>query len=111
MGSSPVSGDPIGSGGGGNGGGEPTPTNAVSVQDSFFNPTSVSVPRGDVVVWTWTGGLEHNVTWVDAPLLNSPTQAEGSHEARMPSTPGTYGYYCSIHGSPSAGMRGAIVID
>ena len=89
VGSSPVSGDPLGGGGGGGsgGGGTPAPTTAISVRDNLFNPSLASVPRGDVVVWTWDGESEHNVTWVGVGLVNSPTQSEGSHEARMPLTP------------------------
>ncbi len=111
-GSSPVVSDPFGGGGGGsNVGAGPAPTNAVSVRDHAFEPARVSVPRGDVVVWTWNGRAEHNVTWVEPGLVDSPTQADGTHEARMPAVAGEFGYYCTIHGSPSAGMRGAVVVQ
>ena len=109
-GSSPIgSGVPIGGGGGG--GGDPVPTNAVSVEDPFFSPALISVARGDVVVWTWNGGLEHNVTWVSGDLANSPTQSDGSHEVMMPSMPRLLGYYCTIHGTPSSGMQGTIIVQ
>ena len=109
-GSSPVISDPFG-GGGGNGGAGPAPTNAVSVRDHAFEPARISVSRSDVVVWTWNGLAEHNVTWVEPGLVDSPTQADGTHEARMPAVPGEFGYYCTIHGSPSAGMRGTVVVQ
>jgi plastocyanin len=96
---------------GGGGGGDPVPTNAVSVEDSFFSPALISVVRGDVVVWTWNGSREHDVTWVSGNLANSPTQSGGSHEVMMPSTPGQLGYYCTIHGTPSSGMQGTIIVQ
>lgn len=111
--SSPVSGDNPGGGGGGGGGGngDPTPTNTVSVRDNEFSPAFISVGRGDVVVWEWEGSAAHNVTWVESGFPNSPTQSDGTHEVAMPATPVQLGYYCSIHGTPSTGMRGTIVVE
>ena len=111
--SSPVGGDNPGGGGGGGGGtgGEPAPTNTVSVRDNEFSPVSISVGRGDVVVWEWVGSTRHNVTWVESGFANSPTQSDGTHEVTMPATPVQLGYYCSIHGTPSTGMRGTIVVE
>ena len=113
-GSSPIGpGVPIGGGGAARagGGGDPAKTNAVSVQDPFFSPALISVVQGEVVVWTWNGSQEHNVTWVSEDLPNSPTQSDGTHEVMMPATPGQLGYYCTIHGTPSSGMQGTIIVQ
>lgn len=108
--SSPVANDPVGGGGGGETGG-PVQSSSVAVMDPYFAPALVAVAPSEVVVWNWNGSDEHNVTWVDADLPNSPTQASGSHEVRMPASPGNYGYYCSIHGTPSSGMRGSVIVE
>ena len=111
-GSSPVIGDPVRGGGrGGSGGVDPAPTSAVSVRDRFFDPLRISIPRRDVVVWTWNGQQEHNVTWVEPGLSDSPTQTDGTHEARMPDVAGEFVYYCTIHGTPSSGMRGTVMVQ
>lgn len=83
----------------------------VAVVDNSFNPDAVSVDGGDTVTWTWEGSNEHNVTWTSADLANSSTQSSGSHSVTMPSESGGYDYYCTIHGSPNAGMRGTVNVE
>jgi plastocyanin len=86
------------------------PTSAsVTVQDNTFDADYVVVAAGGTVTWTWAGSNAHDVTWVSGGLANSPTQASGTHSVTF-DTPGTYEYYCSIHGSPTSGMRGKIVV-
>jgi plastocyanin len=88
------------------------PTNgsdaSVDVRDDFFSPASTSVDQGETVRWTWNGSNQHNVTWPEADLTNSPTQSTGSHQVTMPDSSGEYVYFCTIHGSPTGGMRGTI---
>lgn len=83
---------------------------AVSVEDNLFNPDAVNVSVGGKVTWTWNGAVDHNVTWVSGGFTNSATQTAGTHEVTFGST-GTYQYYCTIHGSPSAGMRGSVTVQ
>jgi plastocyanin len=88
---------------------EPEPTTDVSVRDSFFQPTSIVVSPGATVNWDWAGSLQHNVTWDEADLPNSPTQVQGEHEVTMPAVPGEYGYHCTIH--VAQGMRGTVRVQ
>jgi len=87
----------------------PPATADVSVQDNIFDDDYVVVAAGGTVTWTWAGSNQHNVTWVSDGLTDSPTQAAGTHSVTF-DTPGTYVYYCSIHGSPTSGMRGTVVV-
>jgi plastocyanin len=100
-----------GGGGGGGGGGNPVQTTSVSVRDSNFNPSAIQVSPGATVTWTWAGAEPHNVIWVSGGLTNSPTQTAGTYQATMPAAPGELVYYCSIHGSPTSGMRGTVRIQ
>jgi plastocyanin len=95
-----------------NGNGGLVVTTSVDVNDSSFDPDAIQVDPGAEVTWTWTGGESHNVTWVDAGagLATSPTQSQGTHQVTMPETAGEYTYYCTLHGTPTGGMHGRVVV-
>jgi plastocyanin len=91
-------------GGGGTGGGG---TGAVTVGDDFFSPATTTVPAGTTVSWTWTGQDPHNVNFDDgAP--SSGVKTSGTF-TRTFTTPGTYTYFCSVHGR--AVMSGSVVVQ
>jgi plastocyanin len=87
----------------------PPATADVSVQDNVFEADYVVVAAGGTVTWTWAGSNQHNVTWASGGWPNSATQTSGTHSVTF-DTPGTYVYYCSIHGSATSGMRGTVVV-
>jgi len=84
--------------------------NAVDVKDNSFSPGSVSVAAGTTVTWTWKGSATHNVTWVGGSPAASATQSSGTYQ-RTFATAGTFEYYCTIHGTPTSGMRGSITVQ
>lgn len=92
------------------GGGQDTSStsNAVSVGNDFFSPSSTTVPVGTTVTWTWnSAGTQHTVTFDDgAP--GSGALGSGTF-SRTFSVAGTYTYYCEIHGR--AVMSGQIVVQ
>lgn len=122
----------FGCGGGGGGSGTPAPSgpsapltpaspNDVLVQNNTFNPSTVTVPTGTTVRWTWatcTGGsdpygggpgetcVDHSVTW-NAGGTASATQSEGTYQRTFTSA-GTYDYHCVVHGSS---MSGKVVVQ
>jgi plastocyanin len=72
-----------------------------------FVPETMTVPVGSTVEWIWTDEYDqHNVWWIDAALVNSPTKGAGFRWAVQFLTPGTYDYYCTLH----PGMAGTIVV-
>ena len=84
----------------------------VQVPDNSYTPKAVLVSPGTTVTFTNTGANLHNVTPNDAswfPAVELKPAASGVVVA--PQTPATYRYYCTLHGSPSGGQRGAIVVD
>lgn len=92
--------------------GEPAaPEDGVNVRDDSFDPGNLSVAAGTTVTWNWVGGNQHNVTWVAAGgPAPSTTQTSGSY-TRAFSAAGTYQYYCTVHGSPTSGMRGVVTVQ
>jgi plastocyanin len=95
-------------------GGGPTPVDIQLRSDggNRFEPSSVTVPVGTTVIWTWVGGL-HDVTSSGNPAFagsGEPVSAPHSFSHTFASA-GTYLFFCSVHGSPSGGMRGTIVVQ
>jgi plastocyanin len=108
-------------GGPGPGGGinEPsgTPVQAanVSVENNYFSPNSVLVRTGGTVTWTWNGS-GHSVTSDGSPGFSPNAPVSNAPHTLGPVTfpdPGSYQYYCQVHGSPGygdQGMKGAVTV-
>ena len=100
-------------------GGDPnTPVGCVGVQakititsgGTLFSPGTVTIDPGQPVCWTWEGTLiQHTIKADDGAFTSGPPAFEGSFQ-RTFRTPGTFGYHCQVHGSPTTGMRGTIVV-
>lgn len=76
-----------------------------------FEPANVTIPTGTTVTWTWQSGF-HDVTATGTPGFpgsGAPVSPPRSHTHRF-DVPGTYLYFCSVHGSPTEGMRGTIEV-
>jgi plastocyanin len=78
-------------------------TRTIRVGDNYFvragSPPSVTVRRGDTVVWRFSGRAPHNVAAIRGPQrFRSPVRTSGTYRRRM-TRPGTYSIICEIHGS------------
>lgn len=85
----------------------------VQAIDNSFRPEELTVAAGTEVVWTNAGRNEHNVLPTDEALEwgVQVTDFEPGDEYRHRFTePGTYPYYCSLHGTKEKGMVGTIVV-
>jgi plastocyanin len=100
----------------------PPPPSAITitVQNNQFVPDVDTVAAGGTVTWTWsnTVGVTHSVTSTGTTSFTSdPSGAIASPHSYGPvtfNTPGTYFYYCIIHGTagnPPTGMSGTIVVQ
>jgi plastocyanin len=88
----------------------PSTTNAITIGNNWFDPSSTTVPVGTKVTWTWNscgsdgyGGqtcVAHTVAFDDGSA--SPSQSDGTW-SRTFTTAGTYKYHCAIHGAAMAG--------
>lgn len=87
---------------------------ALSVPDNVFTPTSTVITQGDTVTWTTDGMVEHNIHFEEFPYVmpNPPSKSSSDWPVAETFTqPGTYHYYCEVHGGPGGlGMAGTIVV-
>jgi plastocyanin len=91
-----------------------TGTAAVSVVNNSFSPSALTITAGTTVTWTWvTSARQHNVApdgvvpTRSGPLIDGPAQYNFRFD-----TPGTYRYYCELHGGPGgSGMSGTITVQ
>ena len=99
----------MGPGGGTSGGRSRTPV----MSGSAFNPTPDTVGAGLSVTWTNNDGLTHTITASpgSADAFDSGNIGGGGTFSHTFATPGTYSYYCRIHGTPTSGMHGTIVVQ
>lgn len=95
-----------------------TPGAAVSVSaiDNLFRPEVVKVRAGTKLTFSNDGRNDHNVLPARLPEGAKPFRAEAArfkpgdvYEVTL-DRPGTYRYYCSIHGTMRRGMIGAVIV-
>lgn len=89
------------------------PEAEVNVLDNTFNEQNIQVAPGTKVVWTNNGHQNHDVIATGENTdWGTETGALGPDEVYEYTfeEPGTYRYYCSIHGTAEAGMIGAVVV-
>jgi plastocyanin len=76
-------------------------TRTVRIGDDWFvregDPTTVTVAKGTVVRWRWTGRDDHNVVVRSGPRrFRSDLMDSGSYRKKLRRR-GTYRIVCSIH--------------
>jgi hypothetical protein len=70
----------------------------------------VTVPSGETVAWSNDGDNVHTVT-SDEGVFDSGTLESGASFSFTFAEPGTYPYYCQVHGAAGGvGMAGTIVV-
>ena len=85
----------------------------VAALDNHFQPESIEVAVGTEVLWENRGRNEHNVLPADAGEVWGVEKTAfdpGATYGHVFTTPGTFAYYCSIHGTAKAGMTGTVVV-
>lgn len=92
-------------------GSTPSPTTtgnvkvAVSITNFAFSPSTITVHKGDTVVWTNNDSAPHTVTG-DNGGPASGTLSQGSGYSYTFNTVGTFPYHCTIHPN----MHGTVVV-
>lgn len=84
----------------------------IEARDDLFTPQYIKVRAGTTVVFENAGRNQHNVISVDGSFHDIETDAfaPGTKVRVVFDKPGTHDYYCSLHGSPIAGMRGSLLV-
>jgi plastocyanin len=84
---------------------------AIVARDNAFLPQYIEIDPGTTVVFTNRGRVDHNVLPVVEGAF-TPIEIEDLEPGEVASItfdePGEYPYYCSLHGTTTRGMVGAI---
>lgn len=85
---------------------------AVSAVDNNFRPQDLVVELGSVITWTNEGRTDHNIVAVgDTPFAVPTDRFHADDTYRWTADElGTFHYFCSIHGTATAGMIGSITV-
>jgi plastocyanin len=82
----------------------------VDARDNVFAPQFVEISAGTTVTFRNEGRNDHNVLAVDDAFASVPVadfEPGATATVTFPDA-GDYPYYCSLHGTPTKGMRGGI---
>ena len=91
--------------------GMPAPAAVVTVEmrDDTFEPRVVRIEPGDSVRWVNVGRNPHNVVAADGTFRSKILQTGDSFIVTFPKV-GRFDFFCSLHGSPHAGMSGGVYV-
>jgi plastocyanin len=81
-------------------------THTVTIENMRFDPESLSVKRGDSVVWVNKDLFPHTAT-ADGKAFDSGDIAVGKSWTYVVAAPGRYTYTCSYHPS----MKGTLIVQ
>ncbi len=87
----------------------------VQVIDNSFRLAELTITAGTEVMFENRGRNDHNVLPKGDPTgaawgVQKEQFAPGASYAHVFTEPGTYAYYCSIHGTDAVGMVGTITV-
>jgi plastocyanin len=80
----------------------------VHVRDNTFRPARLSVRPGTTVRWVNEGRNRHNITPDSGDEFGSGNLQPGQSYAFQFESAGTFGYYCTLHGTPGKGQAATL---
>jgi plastocyanin len=85
----------------------------VTALDNSFDDVGISVPAGTTVRWTNRGRQDHDVIPVEDDGWGAEVEQfhPGDVYEYTFTEPGTYNYFCTIHGTAARGMVGVVVVE
>jgi plastocyanin len=85
----------------------------VTALDNSFDAVGVRVPAGTTVRWTNRGRQDHDVIPAEGDAWGAEVEQfhPGDSYEHTFTDPGTYSYYCTIHGTAARGMVGVVVVE
>ena len=85
----------------------PAGTNQVTIDNFTFTPSQLTVAVGTTVTWTNRDDIPHTVVSRENPrAMKSPVLDTDDSVSFTFNTPGTYGFFCSLHPH----MQGTVVV-
>ncbi|MBI3426221.1 MAG: cupredoxin family copper-binding protein [Acidobacteria bacterium] len=84
--------------------------NEVSINNTQFEPKTLTVAKGATVTWTNKEAKPHTVTADDNSFASKVMKENETYSYKF-EKPGTYAYHCAFHGGNAGkGMAGTIVV-
>jgi plastocyanin len=85
---------------------------AVGAVDNSFRAETITVTAGSKVTWSNAGRNDHNIKPVDGGDFGVDVAdfEPGTTYSATFDTPGSYPYYCSLHGTKDRGMIGTVEV-
>ncbi len=88
----------------------------VSIGDNFYNPETITVNAGTTVVWVNNGGANHTVSSdtgvFDSGIAPADLLSSGETFSFTFTAPGTYPYFCYLHGAAGGiGQAGTVIVQ
>ena len=81
------------------------------MKDFEFSPLEIKVKAGTTITWKNDGAKPHSATAVDKSFDTAIFQPGESKSAKF-DTPGTFKYFCQLHGTPDGnGMVGTVIVE
>ena len=71
-----------------------------------FTPNTLTINKGDTVIWTNNDSAPHDVRGTDYEKLKSPTMMKNGTFSFTFNEIGDFKYFCSIH----PGMRASVTV-
>lgn len=85
---------------------KPTSPNEVYMNNSIFEPSSITVSKGTAITWTNKESMIHTVT-SDSLFFNSGDMDKNKTFSYTFNTIGTYKYRCIYHSN----MKGTVIVQ
>lgn len=82
------------------------PTKAITINNFAFSPATLTINKGETVVWTNSDPMAHTVTSDSGSELSSGTLSKGQTYSHTFNDAGTYNYHCNFHSS----MKATIIV-
>jgi plastocyanin len=81
------------------------------MKDFDFAPKAIKIKAGTTVIWTNNGAKPHSASASDNSFDTALFQPGESKSVKF-DKPGTFAYYCQLHGTPDGqGMAGTVVVE
>jgi plastocyanin len=82
----------------------------VDMLDFWYGPVEITIPAGSSILWVNEGEFDHSAT-DDNGAWDTGVFGPGGEATSAFDTPGTYPYYCTLHGTPGGnGMSGTVTV-
>lgn len=79
----------------------------IEISNFAFSLSTLTIKRGDIVVWTNQDSTSHTITSDSGSELGSSPLSNGQAYSHTFNTIGTFDYHCSIHPS----MKAKIIVE